>query len=151
MVQLCIKASKCHTLQIKPQQEFDMGWYRYTSHSHCTECDNEFLYSQRMMFFCVASWLLEGVIVQNKTTCSNRAGVSRDPEPSIVITVNTAIHIQSLNHGILTKSRIVMLLCLYINSLSALLLLNISLSFEVGIAHAIANFKWKENTSSLKN
>ena len=23
--------------------------------------------------------------------------------------------------------------------------------FEVGIVHAIANFKWKENTSSLKN
>ena len=38
-----------------------------------------------------------------------------------------------------------------INSLSASLLLNIFLSFEVGIAHAIANFKWKENTSSLKN
>ena len=37
------------------------------------------------------------------------------------------------------------------NSLSASLLLNIFLSFEVGIAHAIANFKWKENTSSLKN
>ena len=37
------------------------------------------------------------------------------------------------------------------NSLSAALLLNIFLSFEVGIAHAIANFKWKENTSSLKN
>ena len=37
-----------------------------------------------------------------------------------------------------------------INSLSASLLLNIFLSFEVGIAHAIANFKWKENTSSLK-
>ena len=36
------------------------------------------------------------------------------------------------------------------NSLSASLLLNIFLSFEVGIAHAIANFKWKENTSSLK-
>ena len=36
-------------------------------------------------------------------------------------------------------------------SLSASLLLNIFLSFEVGIAHAIANFKWKENTSSLKN
>ena len=35
--------------------------------------------------------------------------------------------------------------------LSASLLLNIFLSFEVGIAHAIANFKWKENTSSLKN
>ena len=29
----------------------------------------------------------------------------------------------------------------FINSLSASLLLNISLSFEVGIAHAIANFK----------
>ena len=40
---------------------------------------------------------------------------------------------------------------LYINSLSASLLLNIFLSFEAGIAHAIANFKWKENTSSLKN
>ena len=40
---------------------------------------------------------------------------------------------------------------IYINSLSASLLLNIFLSFEVGIAHAIANFKWKENTSSLKN
>ena len=40
---------------------------------------------------------------------------------------------------------------LAINSLSASLLLNIFLSFEVGIAHAIANFKWKENTSSLKN
>ena len=39
----------------------------------------------------------------------------------------------------------------YINSLSASLLLNIFLPFEVGIAHAIANFKWKENTSSLKN
>ena len=39
----------------------------------------------------------------------------------------------------------------HINSLSASLLLNIFLSFEVGIAHAIANFKWKENTSSLKN
>ena len=39
----------------------------------------------------------------------------------------------------------------YLNSLSASLLLNIFLSFEVGIAHAIANFKWKENTSSLKN
>ena len=38
-----------------------------------------------------------------------------------------------------------------VNSLSASLLLNIFLSFEVGIAHAIANFKWKENTSSLKN
>ena len=38
-----------------------------------------------------------------------------------------------------------------LNSLSASLLLNIFLSFEVGIAHAIANFKWKENTSSLKN
>ena len=38
-----------------------------------------------------------------------------------------------------------------INSLSASLLLNIFLSFEVGIAHAIANFKWKEKTSSLKN
>ena len=38
-----------------------------------------------------------------------------------------------------------------INSLSASLLLNIFRSFEVGIAHAIANFKWKENTSSLKN
>ena len=38
-----------------------------------------------------------------------------------------------------------------INSLSASLLVNIFLSFEVGIAHAIANFKWKENTSSLKN
>ena len=37
------------------------------------------------------------------------------------------------------------------NSSSASLLLNIFLSFEVGIAHAIANFKWKENTSSLKN
>ena len=37
------------------------------------------------------------------------------------------------------------------NSLSASLLLNIFLSFEVGIAHAIANFKWKENTSSLQN
>ena len=37
------------------------------------------------------------------------------------------------------------------NSLSASLLLNIFLSFEVGIAHATANFKWKENTSSLKN
>ena len=37
------------------------------------------------------------------------------------------------------------------NSLSASLLLNIFLSFEVGIAHAIANFKWKENISSLKN
>ena len=35
-----------------------------------------------------------------------------------------------------------------INSLSASLLLNILLSFEVGIANAIANFKWKENTSS---
>ena len=41
--------------------------------------------------------------------------------------------------------------CWDFNSLSASLLLNISLSFEVGIAHAIANFKWKENTSSLKN
>ena len=40
---------------------------------------------------------------------------------------------------------------LHVNSLSASLLLNIFLSFEVGIAHAIANFKWKENTSSLKN
>ena len=39
----------------------------------------------------------------------------------------------------------------YINSLSASLLFKIFLSFEVGIAHAIANFKWKENTSSLKN
>ena len=39
----------------------------------------------------------------------------------------------------------------WINSLGASLLLNIFLSFEVGIAHAIANFKWKENTSSLKN
>ena len=39
----------------------------------------------------------------------------------------------------------------YINSFSASLLLNIFLSFEVGIAHAIANFKWKKNTSSLKN
>ena len=38
-----------------------------------------------------------------------------------------------------------------LNSLSASLLLNIFLSFEVGIAHAIANFKWKENTSSLQN
>ena len=38
-----------------------------------------------------------------------------------------------------------------VNSLSASLLLIIFLSFEVGIAHAIANFKWKENTSSLKN
>ena len=38
-----------------------------------------------------------------------------------------------------------------VNSLSASLVLNIFLSFEVGIAHAIANFKWKENTSSLKN
>ena len=38
-----------------------------------------------------------------------------------------------------------------LNYLSASLLLNIFLSFEVGIAHAIANFKWKENTSSLKN
>ena len=38
-----------------------------------------------------------------------------------------------------------------LNSLSASLLLNIFLSFEVGIAQAIANFKWKENTSSLKN
>ena len=38
-----------------------------------------------------------------------------------------------------------------INSLSASLLLNILLSFEVGIANAIANLKWKENTSSLKN
>ena len=38
-----------------------------------------------------------------------------------------------------------------VNSLSDSLLLNIFLSFEVGIAHAIANFKWKENTSSLKN
>ena len=38
-----------------------------------------------------------------------------------------------------------------LNSLGASLLLNIFLSFEVGIAHAIANFKWKENTSSLKN
>ena len=37
------------------------------------------------------------------------------------------------------------------NSLSASLLLNIFLSFEVGIAHAVANCKWKENTSSLKN
>ena len=37
------------------------------------------------------------------------------------------------------------------NSLNASLLLNIFLSFEVGIAHAIANFKWKENTYSLKN
>ena len=42
------------------------------------------------------------------------------------------------------------LICRF-NSLSASLLLNIFLSFEVGIAHAIANFKWKENTSSLKN
>ena len=40
---------------------------------------------------------------------------------------------------------------MHFNSLSASLLLNIFLSFEVGIAHAIANFKWKENTSSLKN
>ena len=40
---------------------------------------------------------------------------------------------------------------LALNSLSASLLLNIFLSFEVGIAHAIANFKWKENISSLKN
>ena len=32
-------------------------------------------------------------------------------------------------------------LILFINSLSASLLLNIFLSFEVGIAHAIANFK----------
>ena len=31
--------------------------------------------------------------------------------------------------------------CYEINSLSASLLLNIFLSFEVGIAHAIANFK----------
>ena len=38
-----------------------------------------------------------------------------------------------------------------LNSLNASLLLNIFISFEVGIAHAIANFKWKENTSSLKN
>ena len=38
-----------------------------------------------------------------------------------------------------------------VNSLSASLLLNIFLSLEVGIAHAIANFKWKENTSSLEN
>ena len=30
---------------------------------------------------------------------------------------------------------------LFVNSLSASLLLNIFLSFEVGIAHAIANFK----------
>ena len=37
----------------------------------------------------------------------------------------------------------------FINSLSASF--NIFRSFEVGIAHAIANFKWKENTSSLKN
>ena len=42
-------------------------------------------------------------------------------------------------------------LTLLVSSLSASLLLNIFLSFEVGIAHAIANFKWKENTSSLKN
>ena len=48
-------------------------------------------------------------------------------------------------------SQIILVKLLSVVSLSASLLLNIFLSFEVGIAHAIANFKWKENTYSLKN